>query len=91
LGESGLVTAAIDYWTQLATAATEHLGPDHPHTLDTRHNLAYWRGEAGDSAGAAEAFGQLLTDCLRVLGPDHPHTLTTRHNLTYWRRVADGS
>jgi predicted Rossmann fold nucleotide-binding protein DprA/Smf involved in DNA uptake len=23
------------------------LGPDHPHTLTTRHNLAHWRGEAG--------------------------------------------
>jgi hypothetical protein len=22
------------------------LGPDHPHTLNTRHNFAHWRGRA---------------------------------------------
>lgn len=91
LGERGLLTAAIDYWTQLTTAATQHLGPDHPDTLSTRHNLARWRGAAGDPAGAAEAFGQLLHDYLRVLGPDHPDTLGTRHNLAYCRRLASGS
>ena len=32
------------------------LGPDHPDTLTTRHNLASWRGAAGDPAGAAAAF-----------------------------------
>ena len=45
------------------------LGDDHPDTLTTRGNLAFWRGETGD-AGAAEAFEQLLTDRLRILGPD---------------------
>jgi hypothetical protein len=49
LGETGLVAAATDYWTHLTAAATDHLGPDHPHTLTTRHNLAYWRERAGDS------------------------------------------
>jgi hypothetical protein len=48
LCESGLVTAAIYYWTQLATA-TEHLGPDHPDTLTSRHNLAGWRRLASGS------------------------------------------
>jgi phosphoenolpyruvate-protein kinase (PTS system EI component) len=28
------------------------LGPDHPDTLDTRRNLAHWRGLAGDPAAA---------------------------------------
>ena len=84
LGENGLVTAAIGYWTPLAAAA-QHLGPDHPHTLSTCGHLARWRGEAGDLAGAATAFERLLTDYLRVLAPDHPHTLSTRHNLADWR------
>ena len=64
------------------------LGPDHPDTLTTRSNLAYWRGEAGDPAGAATAFEQLLADYQRVLGADHPDTLTTRGHLMYWRGVA---
>ncbi|WP_170191952.1 tetratricopeptide repeat protein [Saccharothrix syringae] len=31
------------------------LGPDHPDTLATRHNLAFSRGKAGDPAGAMAA------------------------------------
>ena len=66
-----------------AAAATEELladclrllGPDHPHTLTARGNLAYWRGEAGDAAGAAAAYLELLADRLRVLGPGHRDTL----------------
>jgi hypothetical protein len=88
LGEAGLVAAAIDYWQQLHAAAQDHLGADHPDTLTTRHNFAYWRGAAGDAAGAAAAFQELLKDRLRVLGADHPDTLTTRHNLAYWRGAA---
>ena len=88
LGEAGLVADAASYFTSLARNAAQILGPDHPHTLDTRGNLAYWRGEAGDAAGAAVACEVLLADYLRVLGPDHPHTLTTRHNLARWRGQA---
>ncbi|HSV66346.1 MAG TPA: tetratricopeptide repeat protein, partial [Mycobacteriales bacterium] len=72
LGEAGLVTDATRHFT----------------TLATRHNLAYWRGEAGDAAGAAAAFEVLLADDLRVLGPDHPDTLATRHDLAWWRGQA---
>ncbi|MDG4763308.1 FxSxx-COOH system tetratricopeptide repeat protein [Solwaraspora sp. WMMD406] len=88
LGGTGLVTAAADYFHNLHTAASQHLGPDHPDTLAARGNLASWRGEAGDAAGAATASEQLLTDCLRNLGPDHPDTLATRSNLAYWRGEA---
>ncbi len=27
-------------------------GPEHPHTLMARHELAYWTGQAGDPAAA---------------------------------------
>jgi hypothetical protein len=67
------------------------LGPDHPHTLATRGNLAQWRGHAGDAAGAAATFADLLEHTRRVLGPDHPHTLTARGNLAHWRGQAEGS
>ena len=89
IGECGLVHAATRYWAELASNAVDALGPDHPDTLSTRHNLARWRGEAGDPTGAATAFEQLLTDQLRVLGPDHPHTMTTRSNLAYWHSKAE--
>ena len=57
------------------------LGPDHPNTLTTRHNLAVAHLEAGHVSAAIDMFEALLADCTRVLGPDHPDTLTTRHNL----------
>ncbi|MFC0436609.1 FxSxx-COOH system tetratricopeptide repeat protein [Kutzneria buriramensis] len=88
LGEVGLVAEAVDYFQRLYATATRCLGPDHPDTLTTRHNLARWRGQAGDPAGAATAFEALLTDQLRVLGPDHPSTLTTRSSIAYWRGEA---
>ncbi len=62
----------------------QRLGPDHPGTLATRGNVAYWTGEAGDARGALELFTALLPDRQRVLGPDHPATLSTRHNVAYW-------
>jgi hypothetical protein len=88
LGEAGLVTSAHSYFQQLHRAAQSTLGPDHPDTLTTRHNLARWRGDAGDPAGAGAATEALLTDYLRVLGPDHPDTLNTRSNLASWRGEA---
>ncbi|MFF5303289.1 tetratricopeptide repeat protein [Streptomyces sp. NPDC013161] len=85
LGESGQVTAASNYFRQLCTLLRQHLGLDHPTTLNTRSNLAHWRGESGDAAGATAAYEELLHDRLRILGPDHPDTLTTRNNLAHWR------
>ena len=57
------------------------LGPDHPHTLAARGNLARWLGEAGQPAQAADQYRDLLDDQLRVLGPDHPDTLAARASL----------
>jgi tetratricopeptide (TPR) repeat protein len=88
LGETGLRAAALEYYHHLHVTAAHHLGPDHPDTLATRGNLAYWRGQAGDPSGAGSSLQQLLTDQLRVLGPEHPDTLATRANLARWRGQA---
>jgi hypothetical protein len=63
-------------------------GPNHPHTLATRHELARWTGEAGDAAVARDQFTVLLPVHEQVLGPDHPDTLITRHQLAYWAEKA---
>jgi len=39
---------------ELLTDQLRVLGPDHPDTLATRHNLASWRGRSSDPAGAAD-------------------------------------
>jgi len=59
------------------------LGPQHPRTLTTRDNVAFWTGMCGDAAQALRLFEELLPDRERVLGPDHPDTLTTRNNIAY--------
>ncbi|WP_381790306.1 tetratricopeptide repeat protein [Streptomyces niveus] len=65
------------------------LGNDHPDVLDTRHELAQKRGDAGDAAGAASAYAELVTDAERVLGADHVDTLAFRNNLASWLGDAD--
>ena len=59
------------------------LGPDHPHTLASRNNLAYAYESAGDLGRAIPLYEAALADCERVLGPDHPNTLASRNNLAY--------
>jgi hypothetical protein len=66
------------------------LGPEHPDTLTTRHELADWTGEAGDAAGARDQYAALLPIDERVLGPEHHETLIVRGNLAYWTEDAQG-
>lgn len=87
-GEAGDPAGAVTAYLQLLDDLERILGPDHPDTLDTRYNLAYWQGEAGDPAGALIAGTELLNDLERVLGPDHPDTLATRGNLARWQGEA---
>lgn len=76
----------IGAFTELADAATRHLGADHPDTLTARRDLARWTGERGDLHAALAAYRALLPDTERVLGPDHPDSLATRRHLARWQR-----
>jgi hypothetical protein len=58
------------------------LGRDHPDTLGTRSNIAYWTGQTGDADEALRLFRELLPDQERVLGCDHPDTLGTRNMIS---------
>lgn len=53
-------------------------GPDHPDTLATRGNVAYWTGEAGDTSQAVALFEALEPDMVRVLVRDHPDAVIMR-------------
>ena len=52
LGSSGSYAAARDLQRRVLDAQERVLGPEHPRTLITRHDLARWTGEAGDPATA---------------------------------------
>ncbi|MFD1210741.1 tetratricopeptide repeat protein [Arthrobacter sp. GCM10027362] len=79
--DAGMVAAATRHYKWLSEEATNRIGPDHPHTLTVRNNLALAYQEAGNPTRAIELLNQTLTDRERVLGTDHPHTLTSRNNL----------
>ena len=86
LGESGSYPAARDLFGLIADARRESdaYGPEHPDTLNARHELARWTGEAGDAASARDQLAVLLPIRGRVLGAQHPDTLTTRNQLARW-------
>ena len=64
------------------------LGPDHPHTLSSRNNLAGASRSAGRLDEAIDLFERNLAEALRVLGPGHPDTSLFRNNLvTAYRAV----
>jgi tetratricopeptide (TPR) repeat protein len=77
----GLHQAAVDYWQSVSTTAHTLLGPEHPHTLTARANLACAYSRAGRTAEAVGIEEQVLADSERLLGSDHPDTLTARSNL----------
>jgi tetratricopeptide (TPR) repeat protein len=81
LRASGQVTAAVNLAEQAAKLAADHLGPDHPDTLTSRHNLALAYQDAGQLERAIPLFEAVLADRRRVLGDDHLNTLTSRHSL----------
>ena len=47
----GTPAGAAAAYEELLADQLRVLGPDHPDTLITRNNLAFWRGEAGDAGG----------------------------------------
>ena len=64
------------------------LGPDHPHTLAARANLAYAYRQAGWLAKAIPLYERTLADWRRLLGPDHPRTLRSSNYLASAYREA---
>ena len=77
-----------ELFTALLPDRERVLGPDHPDTLATRHNIALLdRAEPGMPARPWGCSPQLLPDQQRVLGPDHPDTLRTRNNIAMFDRA----
>jgi hypothetical protein len=57
------------------------LGPDHPDTLSTLHNLAGTYQAAGKLPEAIRLYEKVRDKRLEKLGPDHPDSLITLGNL----------
>ena len=84
LGYSGSYAAARDLTREVLEGFVSARGPEDPHTLAVRDDLANWTGRAGDAAGARDQCAALLPVLERVLGPEHPDTLVVRVHLANW-------
>jgi len=82
LGQGSAIQAAA-HFEQALGDSERILGPDHPHALHSRNNLAHAYQETGDLSRAIALFEGVLADRERVLGPDHPDTLASRNNLAH--------
>jgi tetratricopeptide (TPR) repeat protein len=59
------------------------LGPDHPDTLRSMHNLANSYSVLGRHADALKLRKKTLALMKAKLGPDHPNTLSSMNNLAW--------
>jgi tetratricopeptide (TPR) repeat protein/tRNA A-37 threonylcarbamoyl transferase component Bud32 len=77
----GIFDRAVDLHTRARAINEAALGPDHPHTLASRNDLA----NAYVSAGRTSEAIALLEETLKLfesnLGPDHSDTLQCRNDL----------
>ena len=74
--------------TDSVTQAGKSLGPNQPHTLASRHNLACAYQDTGRLNEAITLHQQTLENLTCILGPDHPSTLASRNNLAEAYRAA---
>ncbi|WP_405196347.1 tetratricopeptide repeat protein [Streptomyces anulatus] len=81
LSDAGAASEELLLRRHVLDAETDHLGPDHRDTLNSRNNLANALNRLGEYQQAADLHRQNLTDRERTLGPNHPNTLTSRNNL----------
>jgi hypothetical protein len=79
------LAAARDQYAALLPVRERVLGPEHPDSLQARHELAHWTGQAGDPAAARDQYAALLPVRQRVSGPEHPDTVPT---ISYFPRGA---
>jgi serine/threonine protein kinase/tetratricopeptide (TPR) repeat protein len=92
LGESQLGLAypekAIRLLAKARATFTAQLGPDHPDTLQSMHDLADAYRYAGNYDLALRLFEETLERRKTRLGADHPDTLQSMHDLALGYRDA---
>ncbi len=64
------------------------LGPDHPDTIGSKHNLAMAYQAAGRIDESLALYREALARRRAILGPDHPDTLFSMNNLASCSREA---
>jgi sortase A len=83
--------ASIRLYEVTLKACERVLGPDHPHTLAARHDVAAAYAAAGDLATAIPLYEETLAKREAVIGPDHPDTQASRYELVSARTLDEGA
>jgi serine/threonine protein kinase len=78
LGEAAL---AVEVFQKALDTRKAELGPDHPDTLHSMHNLAMAYRDSGQLVKAVPLFEDTLEKCKDKLGPDDPRTLVTTSHM----------
>ena len=74
----GDARTAADQFRRARTIFTDRLGPDHPDTLESMHDLADACAALGDESEAFQLREETLTRRTARLGPEHVDTLRSR-------------
>jgi serine/threonine protein kinase/tetratricopeptide (TPR) repeat protein len=76
----GEAKVAAEQYSAARTIYTKQLGPHHPDTLTSAHNLAKSYDSLGQPADAVKLRDEVLARRQATLGVDHPDTLETIHH-----------
>ena len=79
--DTGRYAEAETLYERVRAINERTLGPEHPSTVTTLHNLATVYRDTGRYAEAEALFEQVRAINERTLGPEHPLTATTLANL----------
>jgi tetratricopeptide (TPR) repeat protein len=71
LAQQGKYEQAEQTYREVLGDRLRVLGPDHPDTLATRHEIARMLARQGQHERAKQEYQEVLATELRVLGPDH--------------------
>jgi tetratricopeptide (TPR) repeat protein len=80
-GDDSAVQSAARTFQAVFTAREGILGPEHPDTVDARHDVARVDLQRGELDAAEAGFGAVLELRERISGSEHPETLAAWHNL----------
>jgi tetratricopeptide (TPR) repeat protein len=83
LRERGRYQAAEPLYQRALAIREQHLGPEHPDTATSLHNLAALYQSQGKDEQAEPLLKRALAICEQHLGPEHPDTATCLNNLAH--------
>jgi Tfp pilus assembly protein PilF len=83
----GDLAQARPYLERALAIREQVLGPTHPETAISLHNLGVLREAQGDLAGAGALLARALAIREAKLGPDHAETAKTRRRLAAVQRT----